>query len=110
MKVDTIVFYDWVCTHVFVEARCELGFLIFTNVLFFYEYLAVTCYLEIDDLGSQVCVERSVLLHDIQVCNCVTNPTGCWIAPLFMYLCRWLDYTGMRLVLFGPDCLIPFSL
>ena len=51
MKVDTIVFYDWVCTHVFVEARCELGFLIFTNVLFFYEYLALTFYLEIDGLG-----------------------------------------------------------
>ena len=34
--------------------------------IFFYEYLAVTFYLEIDDLGSQVCVERSVLLHDIQ--------------------------------------------
>ena len=50
----------------------------------FYEYLAVTCYLEIDDLGSQVCVERSVLLHDIQVCICVTNPTGCWIA-----VCVW---------------------
>ena len=23
-----------------------------------------------------------------------------------MYLCRWLDYTGMRLVLFVPDWLI----
>ena len=49
MKVDAIVFYVLVCTHVFEEVRCRSGFLILPT--FYFEYLDVTFYLEIDDLG-----------------------------------------------------------
>ena len=73
----------------------------------FYEYLAVTCYLEIDDLGSQVCVERSVLLHDIQKFRYCDHRIWKEFTKVIFY--PTVRYTGDRVVIICvcslPHCL-----